>query len=252
LKLNKTIFTAIIAYMSLILNGCGFQSYSAKPIKPLDVSTKLELRSPNNLEFQEFLRSQNYPKSKLPITLWGENELTLSALFFHPDLNVARTLLRRAQSAEITAAQHPEIGLNGGLESHSQSIDKSPWTYRLGIDVPIITGNKREAQIAIAAGISEATRIEVAISAWNVHSRVAKSLLEYQYSLALSSILKHEVAMRNSIAEMLIKRLDVGLASNIEVSNARIALQKAEQAYLTESGRTPVLQPHFLVILVSE
>lgn len=241
MKLNKIISIAIIACMSLISNGCGFQSYIAKPIKPSDISTKLELRSPSNLEFQEFLKSQNYPENQLPITVWGENELTLSALFFHPDLNVARTLLRRAQSAEITAAQHPEIGVNGGLENHSQSNDKSPWTYRLAIDVPIITGNKREAQIAIAAGISEATRIEVALTAWNVHSRVAKSLLEYQHSLALSSILKNEVAMRNSIAEMLIKRLDVGMASSIEVSNARIALQKAEQAYLAESGRTPVL-----------
>ena len=227
--------------MSLISNGCSFQSYSPKPIKPIEVSTKLQLRSPSNVEFEAFLRSQNYPENQLSIRLWGENEFTLSALFFHPDLNVARALLRRAQSAEITAAQRPEIGVSGGLENHGQSNDKSPWTYRLAIDVPIITANKREAQVAIAAGLSEASRIEVAQTAWSVHSRVAKSLLEYQYLIALTSVLKDEVAMRSSIVEMLVKRMDAGMASSIEVSNARISLQKAEQAFVAESGRTPAL-----------
>jgi outer membrane protein TolC len=45
------------------------------------------------------------------------------------------------------------------------------------------------------------------------------------------------VSLRTAIADMLMKRLDAGMASNIEVSNARIALQKAEQAYMAESGR---------------
>ena len=47
--------------------------------------------------------------------------------------------------------------------------------------------------------------------------------------------------MRSSIVEMLVKRMDAGMASSIEVSNARISLQKAEQAFVAESGRTPAL-----------
>jgi outer membrane protein TolC len=100
-----------------------------------------------------------------------------------------------------------------------------------------LTAGKREARIAQAANLTEAARIEIAQAAWQVHSRVAKSLLEYQYAIAQSAILKNEVALRTSIADMLVKRLEAGMASNIEVSNARIALQKSEQAYTVASGR---------------
>ena len=227
--------------LSCMVSACGFQTYVAKPIDLTQTSKKLALRSISDADFQAYLIAQDYPKAQLPISLWGENELTLSALYFHPDLNLARAQWRAAQAAQITAAQRPEIGVNGGLENHSQSSDKSPWTYRLGIDVTIVTAGKREAQIAQAAGLSEAARIEIAQTAWQVHSRLAKSLLAYQYALAQSASLKSELALRTSIADMLMKRMDAGMASSIELSNARIALQKAEQAYMTASGQIAAL-----------
>ena len=223
--------------LTLIVSGCGFQSYLPKPIEPSKIAEKLERRASTDADFQTYLSTQGYPTDQLPIRVWGENELSLSALFFHPDLNVARTQWRVAQAGQITAAQRPEIGFNGGADNHSQAADKSPWTYSLGIDIPIVTAGKREAQIAQAAGLSEAARIEIAQTAWQVHSRVAKSLLEYQYSVAQSARLKNEMALRTAIADMLMKRMDAGMASSIEVSNARISLQKAEQAFMAESGR---------------
>jgi outer membrane protein TolC len=220
-----------------MVSGCGFQSYLPKPIEPAKIANKLAQRSVSDADFQTFLAAQEYPKNQLPIALWGENELSLSALFFHPDLNTARAKWRAAQAAQMTAAQRPEFGINGSAENHSQSANKSPWTYQLGIDIPILTAGKREARIAQAAGLTEAARIEIAQAAWQVHSRVAKSLLEYQYAIAQSAILKNEVTLRTSIADMLVKRLEAGMASNIEVSNARIALQKSEQAYTAATGR---------------
>ena len=241
MKLKASIHIASITSLTLIVSACGIQSYLPKPIEPAKIVSKLEQRSVSNADFQTFLALQDYPKSKLPISSWGENELSLSALFFHPDLNVARAQWRAAQAAQITAAQRPEIGISGTADNHAQHENKSPWTYTLGIEIPIVSASKREAQIAQAKGLSEAARIEIAQTAWQVHSRVAKSLLEYQYSVAQSAILKNEVALRTAIAEMLMKRLDAGMASNIELSNARIALQKAEQAYMAESGRIAAL-----------
>lgn len=237
MKLKASIHIASITSLTLLVSACGFQSYLPKPIEPAKIASRLEQRSISDADFQAFLVAQDYPKNQLPIVLWGENELSLSALFFHPDLNVARAQWHAAQAGQITAAERPEIGISGSADNHSQHKNKSPWTYTLGIDIPIVTAGKREAQIAQAAGLSEAARIEIAQTAWQVHSRVAKSLLDYQYSVAQSAILKNEVSLRTAIADMLMKRLDAGMASNIEVSNARIALQKAEQAYTAESGR---------------
>lgn len=241
MKLKASTNIASIVSLTLMVSGCGFQSYLPKPIEPTKVVAKLEDRSTTDADFQAYLIAQAYPANQLPISAWGENELTLSALFFHPDLNVARARWRAAQASQTTAAQRPEIGINGNLQNHSQSADKSPWTYNLGIDIPIVTAGKRDARIAQAAGLSEAARIEIAQTAWQVHSRVAKSLLEYQYAIAQSTILKNEVTLRTAIADMLVKRMDAGMASSIEVSNARIALQKAEQTYMAETGRITAL-----------
>ena len=151
--------------LTLIVSGCGFQSYLPKPIEPKKIASKLEQRSVSDADFKAYLSAQNYPNNQVPISLWGENELSLSALFFHPDLNVARAQWRAAQAAQITAAQRPEIGISGSADNHAQHKNKSPWTYALGIDIPIVTAGKREAQIAQAAGLSEAARIEIAQTA---------------------------------------------------------------------------------------
>ena len=232
----------ILLGLSLTAGGCGFQSYIAKPIKPNEVIQQLEAQSPESTQFQEYLIAQNYPQTQFPIKEWGLTELTYSALFFHPDLNVARAQWRAAQSSEITAAQKPEIGLNAAAQRHSKADSVSPWTYSLGIDVPIVTAGKTEAKIAQARNLSEAARIEIAQTAWQVRARLAKSLLDYQFATQQSAVLSNEVKLRSAIVDMLQKRVDMGMASNIELSTARIALQKAEQALNAEQGRIPSLQ----------
>jgi outer membrane protein TolC len=232
----------ILLSLSLTAGGCGFQSYIAKPIKPNEVIQQLEAQSPESAQFQDYLIAQNYPQNQFPIKEWGLTELTYSALFFHPDLNVARAQWRAAQSSEITATQRPEIGVNAGAQKHSKADGVSPWTYSLGIDVPIVTAGKTEAKIAQARNLSEAARIEIAQTAWQVRARLAKSLLDYQFATQQSAVLTNEVKLRSAIVDMLQKRVDMGMASNTELSTARIALQKAEQALNAEQGRIPSLQ----------
>jgi outer membrane protein TolC len=108
--------------------------------------------------------------------------------------------------------------------------------------VPIVTAGKTEAKIAQARNLSEAARIEIAQTAWQVRARLAKSLLDYQFATQQSAVLSNEVKLRSAIVDMLQKRVDMGMASNIELSTARIALQKAEQALNAEQGRIPSLQ----------
>jgi len=241
-KVSAPLSLPLLVSLSLLASGCGFQSYVAKPIKPADVVQQLESRSPESADFKDYLLAQNYPQSQLPIQQWGLNELSYSALFFHSDLNVARANWRAQQAGIITAGQSPEISVNGSAGEHSQHKNKSPWTYSLGIDVPIVTAGKKQAAIDEASHLSEAARIKIAQTAWQVRSRLAKSLLDYQYVTQQSTILASEVKYRTAIVDMLQKRVDAGMASNIELSNARIGLQKAEQSLNAELGRTPSLQ----------
>ncbi len=232
--------TSIIA--CLLLPACSFQTYSPKPLTPQSAADNYAQRSIDRADFKQYLLSQGYSAESLPIAHWGLNELTLSALFFHPELAVSRAQWRAAMSSEAIAAQNPLANINTNLQHHSIANDGvSPWTYGLGIDLPIETAGKKQARIDRARFLSEAARIEIAQKAWQIRKRLKLSLLDYAYSQQLSAVLQQEITLRSEIVAMLEKRLSLGAASSIEVSNARLLLQKAQQSLASEQGRQPVL-----------
>lgn len=190
-----------------------------------------------------YMVAQGYPENNLPVQQWGLRELTLAALFFHPQLEVARAQWRAAQAAETTAGHKPNPSISGSAEHHSKTSGGiSPWTLSLGLGIPIETGGKRQARIDQATALSEAARIEIGQSAWQIRSRLSSSLLDYQAAMQQAELLQHEVAIRSEIVQMLQKRLDVGMVSDIDLSQARLLQQKAQQTLQTEAGRTPELR----------
>lgn len=226
-----------------LLASCGFQTYQSRPIEPTATAQRYLAHTPDSIEFQQYLAATDYPQNQLPIQQWGLRELTLSALFFHPQLNVARAQWRAATAGEITAAQRLLPGISGNLENHSDHAGGiSPWTYGLGIDIPIETAGKRQARIDRAINLSEAARIDIAQNAWDVRSRLALSLIEYRYASEQLQILRREVALRQQIVDMLDKRLQAGMVSTVETSNFRLLLQRAQQSMLAEEGRIPELR----------
>ncbi len=229
--------------MCALLLGCGFQTYKAKPINPLLNKIQFDEQTPLNEKFKEYLILQGVNPEALPIKSWGLEELTYSALFFHSDLDLARKEWRAAQSAEITASQSidPSFSTNVGKNT-IKNPDENPWTYNLGIDIGIITAGKKEARIDRALSLSEAAKIKIAQTAWQVRTRLAKSLVEFEFSKEQSKALQQEVDLRLLIVDMLQKRLGAGIASSTELNNAIIALNKSEQALASEQIRTPILQ----------
>lgn len=186
---------------------------------------------------------QGYTPDQLPIKQWGARELTLCALFFHPQLDVARAQWQAAKAAEITAGQRPELGMSGLLENHSRTDGGlTPWTYGLAIDIPIETSSKGQARIDRARSLSEVARIGIAESAWQVRSRLLGSLNDYQASLRQTQILQKELDLHNEVVAILEARLSAGFISNIELSNARLARQKIQQSLAVENGRLPELR----------
>jgi outer membrane protein, heavy metal efflux system len=235
-------YTTLLAGAWLI-SGCGFQSYNAKPLDARASAQRYLAHQPDSREFRQFLLDSGYPEAQIPVTAWGMRELTLSALFYHPDLDLARAQWRAAQSAELTAAQRPVPGINLDSEKHSDHAGGvSPWTYGLSIEIPIETGGKRQARIDRATSLSSAARIDIAQTAWQVRSRVHQSWLDFRYHAQLLALLQQELKLRDETTAMLEKRLQSGMASSIEVANFRVLRQKTQQAIETEKGRLAELQ----------
>jgi outer membrane protein, heavy metal efflux system len=248
-KISQSIFKrgngllALACLLPSLITACGFQSYQAKPVIPEQKQTQYLARTPDSEVFKQFLISQNYPGGRIPIQQWSLRELTLCALFFHPDLALSRAEWRAAMAEQASASQRPELGVSTDIAHHSKTDGNiSPWTLGLGIDVPIETAGKREVRIDRAKQLSEAARLQIGQTAWQVRSRLARSFIDFQYATLQVNALEKELAFRKSIVAMLEKRLAAGMVSSIEVINMRLALQKTQQQWSLQTSHVEELR----------
>jgi outer membrane protein TolC len=111
--------------------------------------------------------------------------------------------------------------------AHSDDPDptKKPFAFGLSIDIPIETANKRDIRIENAQHLSEIAKLQIAQTAWQLRYNIAQSLIEYQFNQQQLDILNKEIARRQEIVAIHQKRLDIGVASNVELSNAKLLLQ---------------------------
>uniref|UniRef100_UPI0038991B88 TolC family protein n=1 Tax=Methylobacillus arboreus TaxID=755170 RepID=UPI0038991B88 len=162
------------------------------------------------------------------------------ALYFHPDLDVARAQLSRAMAAIATAGQRPNP--SGSLGAGRRTEPEVPEVYSLSFSIPIETAGKRQARIDLATNISETARLNIAQTAWNLRYRLLSSWIEYNAARQNLSMLEQESSLRNDIVSMLNTRLQAGMISSVELSNARLQWQRVQQALVEEQGRIEGLE----------
>lgn len=231
----------VILSTSLLFAACAKEKYQAKPIDQQQTTAKIFAKSPISADFKVYLIKQGYKESELPFTSWGLNELTLSALYHHSKLDVAKAQLALANASIETAGLRPNPTLNGSIAHSDQANeDIRPWAYGLNVDIPLETANKRQIRIEEAQHLAESARIDVADIAWQLRSQVAKDLLRYHENIALQNQLASDVKKQDELIRILEKRVQLGMLSNTELNAAKLLQQKtlyslnAEQAKLAE------------------
>jgi outer membrane protein TolC len=216
--------TFSVAAAALLLSACATQTYEPKPLQSEQAAESFRARSLADAGMGQ-------------MTAWGLPELTQAAMRLHPDLDVARAQWRAAQAGEITAGQKPNPTVSPGGEHHSRHQNVSPWTYSLGIDIPVETHGKREARMEQAAALSEAARLEIARVAWQVRSNLRARLMDVYLVQQQTAHLQQEIDARAQIVALLESRLAAGLVGGTDLSDARLQLQKTRAALITESAR---------------
>lgn len=213
-------------YLPIYTTACSFQQYNPKAIDTVSIIKKFEQKSLSSESFHQYLLNNGYVTNHFPLQQFGLEELTYGALFFHPDLNVARKQWRRAELAETIAAEKAIPTINGHTaHSNSANGDISPFALGLSIDIPLETGNKRDFRIESARHLSQAAKLEVGQIAWGLRNQVAQSLNEYQFNKHQIKLLSNEQKTRQDIADLYQKRVSLGAASNVELSTAKLQLQ---------------------------
>lgn len=207
-----------------LLSGCA--TYHAQPIEPLALIQSFEARTLHDPDLQRYVTAHlDSDAGSWSPGVWDFTTLTLSAFYFSPELDIARTKQGTSQAAILTAAQRPNPLLQLPFKyTANLKYGESPYTFGLGLNIPIETAGKRGYRIAQAQHFSNVARFNVGNVAWQVRSRLRGQMLSLYAAIQRELILEKQVSAQQQIVQMLDKRFSVGAAAAPDTYQARITL----------------------------
>lgn len=209
------------------LAGCA--RFHDRPLSAEKSRADFEARTLNDAGLKAFLET-NHVTGEWPRRAWDFNTLSLTAFYFHPDLDVARAQLAGAKAAGKTAGARPNPTASVNPQYNTTTTIPSPWIVTPSLDIPIETAGKRGYRLAQAAHLSDAARFNLASTAWQVRSRVRKSLLALYGAGESEALLKKQEAVQAESVRLLEAQLGAGAVSPFEVTQSRVALNQTRFA----------------------
>ncbi len=210
---------------SILLAGCAGQRYQPAPIAAGSAAAGFEARTLADPAIRAFAASiLGHPVSAWPPKTWDVQTLSLAALYFNPALGAARARLAATQAALLTAGARPNPTLNiaPGIPS--------PYLLNLDLSFPLETTDKRRHRVQAARDLDHAARLDLAGSAWSVHSEVRSRLLDYLLASRALELLADESKVRGDQVNLLQHVAAAGEIPSLEVDLARIELSKTRLA----------------------
>jgi outer membrane protein TolC len=207
----------------VVLSGCTY--YAVRPLRPETTAAQLDARSLSDPELRSFMETNLHRAFiQWPPAQWDFDTLTLVAFYYHPNMAVARAQWNVAQAGIKTAGGRPNPTLTvtpGYDTTHNAGL--SPWFPAVNFDLPIETAGKRGHRIAVAQQLSESARLNIATVAWQVRSRLRRSLLDLYAAREAEGLLQRQQAAQAEIVRLLEAQLAAGEVSPFEATQARIA-----------------------------
>jgi outer membrane protein, heavy metal efflux system len=216
----------------LSLAGCAAQRYLAAPIVASDTASRLESRNLGDIGLQSFEeKNLGHSISPWPPQAWDLQTLSLAALYFNPVLDSARARVAGTEAARITAGARPNptLSISPGAPT--------PYLLTLDFAIPIETSGKRGYRMQAARSLNEASRFDLADSAWTVTSRVRAALLNYMIATQTLELLRSEENGRQDQVNILEQIRSAGEIPRQSVDLARIELSKTHLAISTIEGQ---------------
>jgi cobalt-zinc-cadmium efflux system outer membrane protein len=222
-----------LVFLSLLLAiSAGCVRYAPRPVIAAAVLDDFEARRLDSPEFVDFLKKS--ADRDWPPEAWDLTALTLAALYYHPDLDVARAQWATAQAGRITAGERPNptAGVLLGYNVTSPASEVTPWIPEAALEIPIETAGKRGYRIAQAKNLSEAARLNILSAAWGVRSRLRQAYLDLYAARETEALLKRLQEAQAENVRILEAQFAIGEASPSDVTQARLALASSRLAAL--------------------
>jgi cobalt-zinc-cadmium efflux system outer membrane protein len=214
---------------ALLLTTSGCVSYRAEPIAPAQTAASFAARSLDDPRLGSFIKAAAPEHVGRP-GVWDLETLTLAALYFHPDLDIAYAKLRVAEGAVTTAAQRPNPSISLAPQFNVTTATPSPWTAGLAVNLLLETFGKREARTDQVRALAEGARQDIGSAVWQVRGRVRSALVDLWIAQQRLVVAGQRVARETELVGLLERRLAVGEASGLDAARERINRDQASLA----------------------
>lgn len=213
----------LLCIVLLLLSGCA--TYHPHPVAPAALMDAFEARTLDSPELRRYVAAHCGNGGACTPGVWNLQTLTLAAFYFSPLLDSARARYGSSQAALQSAGERPNPALQFPLGyTANPKAGESPYTFGLGLDIPLETAGRRGYRVLQAQQLSNAARSDIGTVAWQVRSRLRGRMLGFHAATRRAQMLERQIVTQQEIAVMLDKRLAAGAASAPEANQAHIAL----------------------------
>lgn len=210
----------IAALVGAGLTGCVH--YRARPLAAAAVADDFASRSLSEPGLRRFLES-NHTQGEWPRRSWDLESLVLAGFYYSPELDLARARWATAQAGSRTAGQRPNPTVSVAPSYNTTTPIPSPWVVGLNFDLPLETAGKRGYRLAQAQHLSDAAKLNIATTAWQVRGSVRRALVDFHTAGEQERLLDAQLAAQEENVRLLEAQLAAGAVSPAEVTRERIA-----------------------------
>ncbi|MGE0042351.1 MAG: TolC family protein [Vicinamibacterales bacterium] len=203
------------------LAGCVH--YQARPLAPDATLGAIDARRLDDPGLARAAAPANLVRS-WPPDVWDLPALTAAALYFHPDLAVARANWDVARAGLVTAGERPNPGVTPGAGRNASTPPGTitPWILNLDFDFTLETAGKRGRRIDQARQLAASARYQVADAAWQVRAGVRQALLDLFAATETAALVERQRTVVDANLALLQRQLDAGEISAFQLSQGRL------------------------------
>jgi outer membrane protein TolC len=216
-----------LAVLGVFVTGCT--EVSPKPLSAAVTASDLESRTLDDPRLRNFVIASLAGAAEPGRGIsWDLTTLTLAAVYYHPELDIARARLALSRARIITAGQRPNPVLNFAAIANSAAVAGAitpgaiPLTIGPVISLIIETFGKREARIGQASQLAESARWDLATAGWQVRAAVCSALLDLWAARQRMALTRQRLGLEEQLVRLLERRREVGEASAFDVTRERI------------------------------
>jgi outer membrane protein, heavy metal efflux system len=225
-------------FLILVCTGllCACAHFQSQPLSAAASIAAFDSRTLEAPGLRTFLAA-NHVAAPAPGGAWSLKALTLTAFYYQPILAEARENLLAAQAARVTEGERPNPSISL-TPAHDAVVPGalSPWIVPLSLSWPLETAGKRGYRLAEAQHRAAAAHWDLIGTLWAVRSRLRAALLELYAACRSGSLLAQKVSTQQHVLHLLQGQLRAGYVSSYEVTQTRIALDRAVLARQAAAG----------------